>query len=166
MSTHRVDLTNPVSPKTIAATLVALIVPAVSAALLYLQTDQGAQLYAALPVWLIVFVRALVTGLATWIVAYQVADPNRILDLAASPKVVAATLAAVVVQAVIDLIAFLLGPEGTSLYAAWNPIVVIAIRPTVETGVRHERVGTPLRWTVHAPHWPMPHAYFVPTRSR
>lgn len=45
-------------------------------------------------------------------------------------------------------------------------MVVTFILPTVETGVMHARVGTPLRWMVQAPHMPTPQPYLVPTRSR
>jgi len=38
--------------------------------------------------------------------------------------------------------------------------VVIAWVPTAETGVIQERTGWPPRWTVQAPHWPMPQPYF------
>src|SRR3546814_15573115 len=41
-------------------------------------------------------------------------------------------------------------------------IVVIALPPTLSTGSRHERTGSPSRWTVQAPHSPRPHPYFVP----
>src|SRR5579864_780942 len=41
-------------------------------------------------------------------------------------------------------------------------IVVIFFVPTDETGVWHERTASPSRCTVHAPHRPMPHPYFVP----
>jgi hypothetical protein len=119
------NLDNPVSPKVIVGAVVALLVPAVSAALLYLQTDQGAQLYAALPIWLIVFVRALLTGLSTFLASYLTTDPLRILDLATSPKVIAATVGGVVVQAVVDVIAFL-AADGQSLYANWPPVLVVA----------------------------------------
>ena len=128
MSQPTIDLTNPISPKVLAATIVALVIPAVSAALLYLQTDQGAQLYAALPVWLIVFIRAALTGLSTWIASYTVSDPKRLLDLAASPKVVFATLAAVLVQAIVDTLVFLTGPGGGSIYANWPPVLVVAVQ--------------------------------------
>ena len=117
---------NPVSPKVAVAGLVALILPAISATLLYLQTDQGAQLYAALPVWLIVVVRAIITGLATWVASYSVTDPQRVVSMVTSPKVVFATLGAIVLQAAADLIVFLTGPEGSSLYASWPPILVVA----------------------------------------
>jgi hypothetical protein len=36
--------------------------------------------------------------------------------------------------------------------------------PTFEIGTWHDRVGTPARCTVQAPHWPMPQPYLVPTR--
>jgi hypothetical protein len=35
-----------------------------------------------------------------------------------------------------------------------------------ETGVKHERTAFPPKWTVHAPHWPMPHPYLVPFKLR
>src|SRR5512142_2050325 len=31
---------------------------------------------------------------------------------------------------------------------------------------RHDRVGSPSRWTAHAEHWPMPQPYLVPVRPR
>src|SRR5215475_4516192 len=34
------------------------------------------------------------------------------------------------------------------------------------TGVTHERVGCPSISTVQAPHWPSPHPYLLPVRSR
>src|SRR5262249_59985885 len=43
-------------------------------------------------------------------------------------------------------------------------IVVISALPRAETGSAHERSGLPLRNTVHAPHWAIPHPYFVPVR--
>lgn len=146
----QLDLTNPPSPKVIAASVAALVVPAISAALLYLQTDQGAQLYAALPVVLVVLVRALITGLVTWIAAYRVADPQRILDLAASPKVVFATLGAVAVQAIVDVIVYLTGPDAGGLYASWPPIAVVALQavlPALAAGLLGWLKVDPARYT-------------------
>src|SRR5687768_4462645 len=45
-------------------------------------------------------------------------------------------------------------------------MVVISLPSTVETGVWQERVGCPATWTVQALHWPTPHPYLVPVRSR
>src|SRR5271157_2207633 len=39
-------------------------------------------------------------------------------------------------------------------------------RPTLPTGIWHERVGAPSSNTVQAPHWPSPHPYFDPVRLR
>jgi hypothetical protein len=41
-------------------------------------------------------------------------------------------------------------------------IVVIVVLPTLSTGVWQDRTGWPSIWTVQAPHWAMPHPYFVP----
>jgi hypothetical protein len=35
-----------------------------------------------------------------------------------------------------------------------------------EIGVRQERTGCPFRWTVQAPHWPIPQPYLAALRSR
>src|SRR5690349_16045870 len=45
-------------------------------------------------------------------------------------------------------------------------MVVTCLRPTVATDVMHDLVGTPLRWTVQAPHLPTPQPYLVPGSSR
>src|SRR5687768_5187551 len=45
-------------------------------------------------------------------------------------------------------------------------MVVISLPSTVETGVWQDRVGCPPIWTVQALHWPTPHAYLLPIRSR
>src|SRR5262245_50758895 len=45
-------------------------------------------------------------------------------------------------------------------------IVVTDFRPTAETCVWQARAGVPSRWMVHAPHSPIPHPYFVPTRPK
>jgi hypothetical protein len=39
---------------------------------------------------------------------------------------------------------------------------VIFLAPTALTGTEQERVATPSRCTVQAPHWAMPQPYFVP----
>src|SRR3989442_11145910 len=44
-------------------------------------------------------------------------------------------------------------------------MVVIAALPTDDTGVWHDRVATPFRCTVHAPHWATPQPYLVPRKS-
>src|SRR6476660_7460718 len=50
--------------------------------------------------------------------------------------------------------------------SAESPSMVVISEPCTRcTGVRHDRVGVPFTWTVHAPHCPMPHPYFVPLRS-
>src|SRR5690606_26518782 len=41
-------------------------------------------------------------------------------------------------------------------------MVVIGTLAAAETGIRHDRMGWPPRWTVQAPHWPMPQPYLVP----
>src|SRR5258708_33355759 len=41
-------------------------------------------------------------------------------------------------------------------------MVTIGRFPTRETGTTQDRVGTPSRWTVQAPHAAMPQPYFVP----
>src|SRR5262249_31142563 len=41
-------------------------------------------------------------------------------------------------------------------------MVVIAARPTLETGTWHERVASPFMCTVHAPHCATPQPYLVP----
>ena len=43
-------------------------------------------------------------------------------------------------------------------------MVVTFFPSTAETGVQHERLGAPSRWTVQAPHWAMPQPYLVPVR--
>src|SRR3954463_7155839 len=45
-------------------------------------------------------------------------------------------------------------------------MVVTSLVPTLRTGVTHERAGTPLIWTVHAPHRAAPQPNFVPVRPR
>ena len=35
-------------------------------------------------------------------------------------------------------------------------MVVTVFPAAAETGITHERTGSPLRWTVHAPHWARP----------
>src|SRR5262249_5346410 len=47
-----------------------------------------------------------------------------------------------------------------------NPSSVVTSLRTVETGVTHDRVATPLMITVHAPHCPRPQPNFGPWRSR
>ena len=42
-------------------------------------------------------------------------------------------------------------------------VVTVAV-PTVDTGVRQDRVGTPFTCTVQAPHWAMPQPNLVPVR--
>ena len=41
-------------------------------------------------------------------------------------------------------------------------IVVIFLPATADTAVAHARMGLPSMCTVHAPHRPIPHEYFVP----
>src|SRR5688572_29365956 len=43
-------------------------------------------------------------------------------------------------------------------------MVVTFFNLIAETGMVHARTAAPSRCTVHAPHWAMPHPYFVPTR--
>ncbi|SIT44389.1 hypothetical protein BN2476_390048 [Paraburkholderia piptadeniae] len=46
-----------------------------------------------------------------------------------------------------------------------RPSIVVTWRPsTADSGVMHERIGCPSRWTVHAPHCAMPQPNFVPCR--
>src|SRR5689334_8024969 len=45
-------------------------------------------------------------------------------------------------------------------------MVVILCPATRETGATHERIASPFRWTVQAPHWAMPQPYLVPVRPR
>src|SRR6266567_5006402 len=41
--------------------------------------------------------------------------------------------------------------------------MVVTLRtPTSLSAVWHDRTAVPSRWTVHAPHMPMPQPYFVP----
>src|SRR6202047_1221615 len=35
-----------------------------------------------------------------------------------------------------------------------------------DTGATHDRIASPSRWTVQAPHCAMPHPYLVPVRPR
>ena len=58
--------------------------------------------------------------------------------------------------------------EAQAFFKAEKPDVIVVIRcpAAALTGSEHERVGVPLRCTVHAPHWPMPQPYFVPTSPR
>src|SRR6185437_8821583 len=43
--------------------------------------------------------------------------------------------------------------------------MVVTLRPAAAViGVMHERTALPSRWTVHAPHWPMPQPNLVPVR--
>src|SRR5688572_18408496 len=44
-------------------------------------------------------------------------------------------------------------------------IVTIGAPAAADTGVWHARTARPRRCTVHAPHWPVPHPYFVPFKS-
>jgi hypothetical protein len=43
-------------------------------------------------------------------------------------------------------------------------MVVTFLLPTIATGIRQERAGTPSTCTVQAPHWPAPQPYLVPTK--
>ena len=45
-------------------------------------------------------------------------------------------------------------------------MVVMARAPTSRTIHWQERVASPSRWTVQAPHWPTPHPNLVPVRLR
>src|SRR5258708_4620373 len=45
--------------------------------------------------------------------------------------------------------------------------MVVIFRPcTAETGSTQERTAAPSRWTVHAPHWAIPHPNFTPEYPR
>src|SRR5215472_6207622 len=41
-------------------------------------------------------------------------------------------------------------------------MVTMGLPAAAEKGVRHDRTALPSSSTVHAPHWPSPHPYFVP----
>jgi hypothetical protein len=41
-------------------------------------------------------------------------------------------------------------------------MVVIFLLLAADTGIEQERTGVPSRCTVQAPHWAIPHPYFVP----
>jgi hypothetical protein len=43
-------------------------------------------------------------------------------------------------------------------------MVAILAPDRAAIGVTHERTGSPLTWTVQAPHWAMPQPNFVPVR--
>ena len=45
-------------------------------------------------------------------------------------------------------------------------MVVIFLPAAMETGMTHERTGSPSRWTVQAPHKDMPQPNFVPVSPR
>lgn len=150
MTTPQLDLSkNPPSPKMIAVTTVMLVLPIVTAAGLYLQTDQGVSLYAALPVYVLVPVKSALAGLTAWLVGLRTIDPQRVLDLATSPKVVYGVLGGVVVQAVLDLVIFLMG-DGQGLYSSLHPVLVVAISaglPAVAAGLASYLVKDPARVT-------------------
>ena len=156
MSTATPDpVGNSLSPKVLAVTVVMLLVPALSSVLLYLQTEQGAQLYAALPIWLVVVVRSLLAGLSAYVAGYLARDPRRVLDLATSPKVLFGVGAGIAAQAVVDLIAFLATPEGQSLYTSWPPVLVVAfsaVLPAAVSLVSGYLVPDPARVTPTNPH--------------
>lgn len=141
---------NPPSPKVIALGLVMLVVPALSSVLLYLNTEQGVDLYRALPVLVVVVLRSLLAGLSAWVTGYLVPDPRRVLDLATSPKVLAGVATGIVAQAVVDLVAFLSAPAGQTLYAAWPPIAVVALSavlPAIAAAAAGYLVPDPARVT-------------------
>lgn len=66
-----------ISPKVVVQTLVAVVLPAVLAALLYLPTQSGRALFAELPPVLIVVGGALLTGLVSFLAGYFIRDPFR-----------------------------------------------------------------------------------------
>ena len=117
---------NPVSPKVIALSTVTLLITALSSMALYLQTTDGSQIYAQLPVWLIVVIRSALTGLSSFFAGYRASDPQRVIDLATSPKVLAGVGIGLCAQIVVDLVAFLVG-DGRGLYSNWNPVFVVAL---------------------------------------
>src|SRR5262245_18438464 len=43
-------------------------------------------------------------------------------------------------------------------------MVVIFLPTAAETGIEQDRTGAPSMCTVQAPHWAMPHPYFLPVR--
>src|ERR1700704_1752316 len=45
-------------------------------------------------------------------------------------------------------------------------MVVTSLPATRDTGTTHDRIASPSRWTVQAPHSAMPHPYLVPVRPR
>lgn len=148
-------LDNPPSPKAIGAGIGSLVATVLLALLMYLNTEQGVQLYAALPVLLIVGLKSILTGLATLIVSYRLTDPQRILDLATSPKVIAATLVSVVATAAVEVLNFLLTPDGQSLYSSWPPLAVVALSagiPAVAAALAGYIVKDPARLTKDNPH--------------
>ena len=61
----------------------------------------------------------------------------------------------------------LFNPGALHRVAAIGPSMVVTCAPaTLEARVMQERTGPPLRWTVHAPHCPMPQPNLVPVRLR
>src|SRR5262249_37153751 len=56
---------------------------------------------------------------------------------------------------------------GCSFPSGARPSMVTIFLPaTLPTRVTHDRVGAPSISTVQAAHWPSPHPYFVPVRSK
>lgn len=148
-------LNNPPSPKVIALAAVMLVVPAASASLLYLNSEQGVALYASVPVWLIVVIRSALAGLSAFFAGLKTTDPQRVLDLATSPKVLVGVGTGIVAQAVVDLIAFLSAPEGQTLYTNWPPILVVAfsaVLPAIAAFAGGYVVTDPARVTPKNPH--------------
>src|ERR1700730_2656430 len=45
-------------------------------------------------------------------------------------------------------------------------MVVTSLPSARETGATQDRMASPLRWTVQAPHWAMPQPYLVPVKPR
>src|ERR1700736_6350851 len=45
-------------------------------------------------------------------------------------------------------------------------MVVPSLPAARDTGATHDRIASPSRWTVQAPHCAMPHPYLVPVRPR
>ncbi len=55
---------------------------------------------------------------------------------------------------------------GAWLVSPTASMVTTRLPATAETGVMHERVGSPSTCTVQAPHRAMPQPYLVPVRSK
>lgn len=72
-------MSTPISPKVIVSTIAAVAAPAILAGIAYVQTADGATLFAKLPPVLVVMIFAALTGVATLLGGYMKADPLRTL---------------------------------------------------------------------------------------